>query len=101
MRFSVAPFCDWMSVVPRLYLSEAASLCLLSRPDRTDDGPERIDDGPGRGIDWPREGVPGTEDMGVSTALSPRLLEPMRTLTRSSTSLRMAELPPLYIEMHT
>ena len=85
-----------MRVVPRLYLSEAASLCLLSRPESTDDGPERMEDGPGSGTDCPREGVPGTEDTGVSTALSPRLLEPMRTLTRSSTSRRTAELPPLY-----
>ena len=77
-----------MRVVPRLYLSEPASLCLLSRP-------ESIEEGPGSDIGCPSAGVPGVEEMGVSTALSIRLLDPpMSTFTRSSTSRRAAGLGP-------
>lgn len=39
MRFSVAPSCDLTNVVPRLYLSDAASLCLLSRPESIEEVP--------------------------------------------------------------
>ena len=90
MTLSVAPFCDCTSVVPRLYLSDAASLCLLSRPESTEEVP-------GREIGWPSAGVPGVEEIGVSNALSIRLLlGPMSTFTRSSTFSR-AEWLRVYI----
>ena len=90
MTFSVAPFCECTRVVPRLYLSEPASLCRLKRPDKTDEGPESTEEGPGSEIVCPMAGVPGTEEIGVSAALSTRLLVPTSISTRESTSLRAA-----------
>lgn len=74
--------------------SEAASLCLLSRPEpesERDDGPGRLPEG--------TTGVPGIE-VGESRALSMplrlRLLGPrMRDSTRSSTSLRATIVGPV------
>ena len=90
ITFSVAPFCECTRVVPRLYLSEPASLCRLKRPDKTDEGPESTEEGPGSEIVCPMAGVPGTEEIGVSAALSTRLLVPTSRSTRESTSLRAA-----------
>lgn len=74
ITLSVAEFCDGGTVVAML---DEKSLARLTRPE-TDAGR----------FDWPRDGVPGIDDPGVGSPLSPPVprLSRRRLLRMSSTS---------------
>ena len=59
ITWSVPPSADCTIVVPKLSLSDAASLCLLNLPDKDNE------EGPGSEDDC-TTGVPGIEDTGES-----------------------------------